>query len=300
LNPTPSGDIKGELLGDFVTMSEDKPKLVTSNIANPKEQSAFCLLGAVSGDVIGSVYEFSRQKKYDFPLFGRSSKITDDSVLTIAVADAILSRRGYLECIREYAQAYPNSGYGGYFRKWMYSRDPRPYNSFGNGSAMRVSSVGWAFETIEEVLSEAERSAAVTHNHPEGIKGAQAVALSVFLARKGRSKEGIKLEIISRFGYVLDKTLDEIRPAYEFNETCQETVPQAIIVFLESDDFEDAIRKAVSLGGDADTLAAITGSIAEAYYGGVPQAIVEEVSKRVPEKLWDVIEEFSQKFAIRA
>jgi len=257
-----------------------------------------CLLGAVSGDMIGSVYEFSRQKKYDFPLFMRSSEITDDSVLTLAVADAILHQRSYLDSIREYARAYPNSGYGGFFRTWMYSDNPKPYNSFGNGSAMRVSAVGWAFDTVEEVLSEAEQSAAVTHNHPEGIKGAQATALSVFLARKGESREKIKLEVVSRFGYKLDQTLDEIRPSYKFNETCQETVPQAIIAFLESEGFEDAIRKAISLGGDADTLAAITGSIAEAYYGGVPEEIVEEVQKRVPARLWNVIEEFSQKIAL--
>jgi ADP-ribosylglycohydrolase len=180
----------------------------------------------------------------------------------------------------------------------MYSDDPKPYNSFGNGSAMRVSAVGWAFDTVEEVLLEAERSAAVTHNHPEGIKGAQATALSIFLARKGESKEKIKQEVVSRFGYDLDKPLDEIRPAYKFNETSQETVPQAIIAFLESKDFEDAIRKAISLGGDADTLAAITGSITEAYYGGVPEEIVEEVRKRVPARLWLVIEEFSQKYVI--
>ena len=292
--------LEGDLPGDHVSMTEDKPKAGTSNISNSKTQSTLCLLGALSGDVIGSVYEFSNQKEYDFPLFGNTSKITDDSILTISVADAILHKRGYLECIREYAQAYPNSGYGGYFRKWMYSKDPQPYNSFGNGSAMRVSAVGWAFDTIEEVMSEAERSAAVTHNHPEGIKGAQAAALCVFLARRGKSKEDIKLEIVTRFGYRLEETLDEIRPTYEFNETCQETVPQAIRVFLESDNFEDSIRKAISLGGDADTLAAITGSMAEAYYGGVPPAIVEEVRKRVPGELWEVIEEFSRKFAVRS
>lgn len=259
-----------------------------------------CLLGALAGDIIGSVYEFSSQKKYDFPLFRKSSKITDDSVLTLAVADAIVNKHSYLECIREYALAYPDSGFGGYFREWMYSNDPRPYNSFGNGSAMRVSAVGWAFKTVEEVLREAEKSAVVTHNHPEGIKGAQAIAMSIFLARKGESKEKIKQEIISRFGYNLDETIDEIRPSYKFNETCQETVPQAIIAFLESQDFEDAIRTAISLGGDADTLAAITGSIAEVYYGGIPEEIAIEVQKRTPLELWDIVEQFSEQYAVRA
>ncbi len=258
------------------------------------------LLGALAGDIIGSVYEFSGQKEYEFPLFRKSSKITDDSVLTIAVADAIINKRSYLECIREYALAYPNCGYGGYFREWMYSNDPQPYNSFGNGSAMRVSAVGWAYETIEDVLREAERSAAVTHNHPEGIKGAQAIALSIFLARKGESKEKIKQEVVSRLGYNLDETIDEIRPDYKFDETCQKTVPPAIIAFLESEDFEDAIRKAISLGGDADTLAAITGSIAEAYYGGVPEEIAIEVKHRTPQELWDIVEQFSEQFAVRA
>jgi ADP-ribosylglycohydrolase len=261
-----------------------------------KTPSTSCLLGAIAGDVIGSVYEFAGQKKYDFPLFRKDSKITDDSVLTIAVADAILKKRSYLDCIREYALAYPHSGYGGYFRKWMHADDPQPYNSFGNGSAMRVSAVGWAFDTLEDVLSEAERSAAVTHNHPEGIKGAQGTALCIYLARMGGSREEIKQEVQARFGYDLERTLDEIRPSYTFNEICQQTVPEAIIAFLESQDYEDAVRKAISLGGDADTLAAITGSIAEAYYGGVPVEIVEEVMKRLPAELKSVVDEFGMRF----
>jgi ADP-ribosyl-[dinitrogen reductase] hydrolase len=264
-----------------------------------KDCTPLCLLGAVAGDVIGSVYEFNRQKEYDFPLFRRESKVTDDSILTVAVADAILHGRDYMDVLREYARAYPGRGYGGFFRKWIYSENPQPYNSFGNGSAMRVSAVGWAFDSVEEVLSEAERSAAVTHNHPEGIKGAQATALSVFLARKGQSKEALKQEVAVRFGYDLDRTLAEIRPMYEFNESCQETVPEAIIAFLESQDYIDAIRKAISLGGDADTLAAITGAIAEACYGGVPAEVVAEVRERVPAKMWDVIEEFSRKYTVR-
>ena len=271
-----------------------------SNSSMQKDSTPFCLLGAVAGDVIGSVYEFSRQKKYDFPLFSDSSNITDDSILTIAVADAILLKRNYQDSIQEYSRKYPNpmGGYGARFHQWVYSNDPKPYNSFGNGSAMRVSAVGWAFNNVEDVLFEAELSAATTHNHPEGIKGAQATALAVFLARIGKSKENIKQEIVSRFGYDLDRMLDEIRPTYEFNEFCQETVPEAIIAFLESENYEDAIRKAISLGGDADTLAAITGAIAEAYYGGVPTEIVTEVRKRIPDALWDVIEKFGRKYAV--
>jgi ADP-ribosylglycohydrolase len=261
---------------------------------------SYCLLGALAGDVIGSVYEYNAPKSTDFQMFMSASQITDDSLLTLAVADAIVNGRTYLEAIREYALEYPNSGYGGMFRQWMQAENPQPYNSFGNGSAMRVSPVGWAFNTVEAVLREAEASAAVTHNHPEGIKGAQAVALAIFLARNGGAKDQIRNEITGRFGYDLSSTLNEIRPTYQFDETCQKTVPPAIIAFLESEDFEDAIRKAVSLGGDADTLAAITGSIAEAFYGGVPKEIVEEVRKRVPQELWDIVEQFSRKFLLRA
>lgn len=256
-----------------------------------------CLLGALAGDAIGSVYEFSRQKEYNFPLFSAKSRVTDDSVLTVAVADAILTGRSYLECIRSYARRYPNSGYGGRFREWMYSDDTGPYNSSGNGSAMRVSAVGWAFDTVEEVLMEAKRSADVTHNHPEGVKGAQATALAVFLARKGHGREAIKREVEDRFGYNLNRTVDEMRPTYEFNEICQDTVPQGIIAFLESMDFEDAIRRTVSLGGDADTLGAITGAIAEAFYGGVPDDIIDEVHPRVPDEMWRVVEVFSGRYA---
>lgn len=258
-----------------------------------------CLLGALAGDVIGSIYEFAGHKQYDFPLFGPQSQFTDDSVLTLAVADAILRQRSYRESVLHYARAYPNpmGGYGGRFQEWLHSPDPGPYHSFGNGSAMRVSPVGWAFDSVEQVLREAEKSAAITHNHPEGIKGAQAVALAIFMARKQATQEQIRHEVAARFGYDLSRTLEEIRPGYRFDETCQQTVPQAMLAFLESSGVEDAIRKAVSLGGDADTLAAITGSLAEAYYGGVPEAIAREVQKRVPPALWKVVEDFSQTYA---
>jgi ADP-ribosyl-[dinitrogen reductase] hydrolase len=254
------------------------------------EEKIFCLLGAIAGDVIGSVYEYNAPKTTEFELFTQYSQVTDDSILTLAVADAIINGRSYLDSIREYALEYPNSRYGGMFLQWMHSENPQPYNSFGNGSAMRVSPVGWAFDTIEETLRQAKDSAVVTHNHPEGIKGAQAIALAIFLARTGASKDDIRHKITERFDYDLSKTLDEIRPKYHFDETCQKTVLQAIIAFLESKDFESAVRNAISLGGDADTLAAITGSISEAYYGGVPASIIAQVEKCVPGELWDLIE----------
>ena len=288
---------KGELLDEPVNVAFTEP----ASKANPAGRTPpTCLLGALVGDVIGSLYEFSAQKSTDFPLFCEDSELTDDSILTLAVADAIVNGRSYLECIREYAMVYPDSGYGGFFRQWMYSNDPQPYDSFGNGSAMRVSPIGWAFDTVEDVLREAEASAAVTHNHPEGIKGAQAVALAIFRARNGSTKDEIRKEITGRFGYDLSRTVDEIRLTYQFDETCQKTVPPAIVAFLESENFEDAIRKAVSLGGDADTLAAITGSIAEAYYGGAPEEIATEVCRRVPIELQDIVERFSRKYFRRA
>ena len=253
------------------------------------------LLGAVAGDMIGSVHEFRPHKSTQFELFTPHCSFTDDSVLTLAVADAIANHKTYLECIRAYPKKYPGRGYGSNFWGWVISDLTEPYNSFGNGSAMRVSPVAWAFNTPKKVLLEAERSAEVTHNHPEGIKGAQAVALAIFLARKGKSKDDIRSEINERFHYDLTGSLDEIRPYYHFDETCQGSVPQAIIAFLESNSFEDAVRKAVSLGGDADTQGAITGSIAEAFYGGVPEEIVTQVRKRLPPELWQLIEEFNQK-----
>ena len=256
----------------------------------------FCLMGAISGDVIGSVHEFSNQKSTGFPLFSPYSHFTDDSVLTLAVAEAILDGRSYAECLLQFARRYPHSGYGGGFMRWMLSEHQQPYNSYGNGSAMRVSAVGWAFDTEEKVLAEAKASAEVTHNHPEGIKGAQAVALAILRLRKGSGKEDVRAETEKLFGYDLHQTVDGIRPGYSFDETCQGTVPQAMVAFLDSNDFEDAIRKAVSLGGDADTLGAITGSLAEAYYGGVPQEIVSVVWKRVSDELREIIVKFSGKF----
>jgi ADP-ribosylglycohydrolase len=216
------------------------------------------MFGAICGDIIGSVFERDNIKTEDFPLFSPESTYTDDTVLTVAVADCIMSGRDYADVFKEYGRKYPYAGYGGMFFKWIFSETAEPYNSFGNGSAMRVSPVGFAFNDLDLVLEEAKRCAGVTHNHPEGIKGAQAVAAAVFLARQGESKETIKNYVSCKFGYNLDRTLAEIRPHYVFDVTCQGSVPEAIIVFLESAGYEEAVRKAVSIGGDSDTIACIT------------------------------------------
>jgi len=252
------------------------------------------ILGAITGDVIGSRYEFFGTKKKDFQLFTDLSCFTDDTVLTVATMECIMSeKKDYTYFYQKYARQYPSSGFGGMFHGWMYKEDPQPYNSFGNGSGMRVSPVGWFFKTLEETLTEAEQSASVTHNHPEGIKGAQAIASAVYLARTCKSKEEIKHYIETYFCYDLNRDCDEIRPNYSFNETCQGSVPESIIAFMDSWDFESAIRLAVSLGGDSDTIAAMTGSIAEAFYGGVPLWIAGEVINRLPEEFIEVIDKFS-------
>ncbi|HDR14291.1 MAG TPA: ADP-ribosylglycohydrolase family protein [Desulfobacteraceae bacterium] len=250
------------------------------------------MIGAIAGDIIGSVYEHRPIKSKDFPFFHVDCRFTDDSVLTVAVAKAIMEDGDYQKWIRKIGRKYPNAGYGGSFIGWLYSENPVPYNSWGNGSAMRVSPVGLAFDSIDEVLSEADRSARISHNHPEGIKGAQAAALAIYLARTVKDKKLIKKEISSRFGYNLERTVDEIRPSYGFDISCQGTVPEAIIAFLDSESYEDAIRNAVSLGGDSDTLACITGGIAEAYYGPVEHWIAENVEKIFPPDLWAITCEF--------
>lgn len=254
------------------------------------------LIGSIAGDVIGSRFEFHPHRSTDFELFTSQCRFTDDTLLTIAVADALLHDLNYVETIQQYGRRFPNAGFGGFFRRWLHSENPQPYNSFGNGSAMRVSPVGWVFNSVEAVLKEAERSAVITHNHPLGIQGAQAVALAIFLARTGSSRQQIKNEISQRFHYNLDQTLDEIRPHYAFDETCQGSVPQSIIAFLESNNLEDAIRKAVSLGGDADTQACIAGSIAEAFYGAVPETIKEETLHRLPPDFVAILKEFTARF----
>jgi len=254
------------------------------------------MLGSIAGDIIGSVYEWDRIKTTEFPLFQSQSDYTDDSVLTFATAYSILNHIPYARSYKDFSRRYPGRGYGGRFRGWIMSDSLEPYNSWGNGSAMRVSPVGFAFDSIEEVLEQAKLSAACTHNHPEGIKGAQATALSIFLARKNKDKEYIRNEISNRFNYNLNRTVDEIRPDYFFNESCQETVPEAIIAFLDSNDYEHSIRLAVSLGGDSDTLACITGGIAEAYYKGVPELIGAETKKRLPKEFIEIIERFRERY----
>ena len=254
------------------------------------------LCGAIAGDIIGSVYEFAGHKKIDFPLFRDISAFTDDTIMTVANADWLLTGDSLPAIMKNYGNHYPNAGWGGMFMRWLRENDSQPYHSFGNGSAMRVSPVGWAFETMEETLEAAKQSAEVTHNHPEGIKGAQAIASCIFMARTGKSKQEIKEYIERTFEYDLNRTCDEIRPTYQFDESCQRTVPESIIAFLDSTDFESAIRLAISLGGDADTLGAITGGIAEAYYGEVPEHIRKEVLKRLPNKFIRVMQNFYQKY----
>ena len=216
--------------------------------------------------------------------------------MTVAVADWLLGTTALIPSLQDYVRRYPKAGYGGMFRQWAMSANPLPYHSFGNGSAMRVSPVGWAFDTLEETLRHAAESAAVTHDHPEGIKGAQAVAACIFLARKGESKTYIQEYIEQHFGYDLHRTCNEIRPNYRFDVTCQGSVPESIIAFLESTDFESAIRLAVSLGGDADTMGAIAGSIAEAFYGGVPENIRQECVRLLPADMIGVLHQFSDKY----
>ena len=254
------------------------------------------VIGAIAGDIIGSVYEFNQIKIKDFPLFQFGCSFTADTVLTIAVADAILRGRPYLVSIRELGRRYPRAGYGGLFLDWLFSGHPEPYNSWGNGSAMRVSPVGFAFDNRDEVLREARISAEITHNHPEGIKGAQATALAVFLARTGSTREEIRAEINLRFGYNLEQSVDDIRPEYSFDVSCQGSVPHAIISFLDSASYEDAIRNAVSLGGDSDTLACITGGIAEAFYGGVPDDIEAKAKGYLDPELLEIVDAFYQRY----
>lgn len=257
-----------------------------------------CLLGAVSGDIIGSVYEWHPVNDMEFPLLTPSSKFTDDTVLTVAVADHFVSGLPYAESIHRYGNDYPHRGYGGNFFHWLQTPEKLPYNSFGNGSAMRVSPVGWVHDSLEETLAEAACSAEVTHNHPEGIKGAQAVAMAIFLARIGKSKTEIKAAVEKQTGYDLSRTLATIRPDHEWSETCQGSVPESIIAFLESTDYESAVRGAIWLRGDADTMAAISGSIAEAFYGGVPDEIAEKVMKILDPPLLVTLQEFGKRFMV--
>lgn len=254
------------------------------------------MLGAIAGDIIGSIYERHGIKTTDFPLFGRNNRFTDDTVMTIAIADAILAQADYATAMKQWGRKYPHAGYGGTFIDWIFEPDVRPYNSWGNGSAMRVSPVGFAFDSVDKVLAEAKRSAEVSHNHPEGIKGAQATALAVFLARHGEDKEHIRQEISRRFGYNLVRTVEQIRPGYSFEVSCQKSVPEAIIAFLSSHSYEETIRLAISLGGDSDTLACIAGGIAQAYYRTIPVGIIKTVRAALPEDLLNIVDRFNEKY----
>lgn len=259
------------------------------------------MYGAILGDMIGAPYEFDRgNKTKDFPLFQRGTQFTDDTVMTIAVAEALMDTEGKTDAeikaalvssMQKWGRSYPNAGYGGMFRRWLAARNPKPYGSFGNGSAMRVSAAGWLGSTMEDVRRLARLSAEVTHNHPEGIKGAEATASAIFLAHTGSSKEEIRDYIVTEFGYDLSRTCDQIRPGYHHVESCQETVPEAITAFLEGEDFEDVIRTAVSLGGDCDTLTCIAGGIAEAYYG-VTDGLKTECRRRLTEEILEVLDRF--------
>ncbi|MBF0224543.1 MAG: ADP-ribosylglycohydrolase family protein [Desulfobacterales bacterium] len=253
------------------------------------------MLGAIIGDIVGSIYEGNPLRTIDFPLFGRKADFTDDTVLTIAIAYSILEGIDYATSLRRFGKKY-TAGYGTNFYNWLYGLEHT--SSWGNGSAMRVSPIGYAFNSEDDVLFEAKKSAVITHNHPDGIKGAQATALAIFLARMGASKEKIKIEISGRFNYDLNRTIDEIRPIYYFKSACEESVPESILAFLESKDVESAIRNAVSLGGDADTMACIAGGIAQAYYKEIPTSIIHEVKSRIPNEFIEIIDRFNLQFNI--
>jgi ADP-ribosylglycohydrolase len=250
------------------------------------------VLGGIAGDIIGSRFEHAQIKTKDFELFSRQCVFTDDTVHTVAVADSLLTKTPYQANFLRYFEIYPNAGYGNRFRRWARSLRPVPYGSYGNGSAMRVSPIAWYYDSLDKVLEEALHSAEVTHNHPEGIKGAQAVAGAIYLARTGAGKPIIRQFVEGRFGYDLSGSVAAIRADYGFNVTCQGSVPQALVAFLEAGDYEDAVRNAVSLGGDSDTLACIAGSVAEAYFGGVPEEILVETVRSLDAKILKVIEKF--------
>ncbi|WP_026496703.1 ADP-ribosylglycohydrolase family protein [Butyrivibrio sp. WCD3002] len=260
------------------------------------------MYGAILGDMVGAPYEFDRgNKSKEFEMWNRRVQFTDDTVMTIAVADATLTagkdsgekeiKEALVEKMQAWGRKYPNSGYGGKFGCWLRSSDPKPYGSYGNGSAMRVSSVGWLYDTIEKTREVARWTAEVTHNHPEGIKGAEATASVIFMARTGATKEEIKQYVMQEFGYDLSRTCDEIRPGYFHDESCQKTVPEAITAFLEGKDFEDVIRTAISLGGDCDTLTCIAGGMAEAFYG-IPLKMMVETCDRLGDDMIDVLQVF--------
>ena len=260
------------------------------------------ILGAIAGDVVGSVYEFRATRNYNFELFNDMMCPTDDTVMTLAVAewlltDPELSHESLAKGMRKWGRKYPHAGYGGGFRRWLQDDDAGPYNSWGNGSAMRVSPVGFAFDTMEDTLRVAKISAEVTHNHPEGIKGAQATAAAIYLARKGSTKDEIKKYITDTFSYDLSMKCADIRLHYRFYVSCQESVPQSICAFIDSTDYESALRETISLGGDADTMGAITGGIACAFYGGTPDNIHDFALLKLQDDMRATVKAFDAKFA---
>lgn len=254
------------------------------------------MLGAIAGDITGSVYEFNPVKTTDFQLFGPQSRFTDDTVLTIATMQAILKQTSFADTYHKWGNQYPQAGYGGRFRKWLESASKKPYNSFGNGSAMRVSPVALAAASRKEVLELAEESAAATHNHPEGIKGAQTTALAIYLTLNDCDKETLRTELETFSGYHLHRSVDSIRKSYSFDVTCQGSVPEAIICYLEAESLEETIRNAISLGGDADTQAAIAGPLAEAAYGIEP-FIKDETCRRLDTQMIEIIDEFYSRYS---
>ncbi len=253
------------------------------------------MIGAIAGDIIGSIHEGADTKTKRFELFGPYLRFTDDTVLTIAVADSILRDTDLVDTLHDYFHRYPQAGFGGSFIEWALARRREPYNSWGNGSAMRVSPVGFAFDSLDEVMVQAKRTAEVTHDHAEGIRGAQATAVAIFLARTGNDKAAIRQHIEELFGYDLSISLDAIRPTYKFDVSCLGSVPQSLVAFLEATDYEDTIRNAISLGGDADTMACIAGGIAEAYWG-VPTDIQHRAVSYLDESLLDIVQQFNQQF----
>lgn len=262
------------------------------------------LIGAVIGDISGSIYEFNPHKSKDINLQNKDMEYTDDTIMTIAVADWILNdkkltKKGLVTRMQQWGRKYPNpmGAYGGMFSQWLLSNNPKPYNSWGNGAAMRVAAVGFAFSSLEETLKVAKKSAEVTHNHPEGIKGAQATAAAIFMARTGYTKEEIRRYISENYGYDMNRTCDDIRPTYSFDGSCQGTVPESIIAFLDSKDYEDAIRLCISLGGDADTMGAITGAIAGAYYHQMPYDLYEFAINKLPDDIKGIIKLFYSEHA---
>jgi ADP-ribosylglycohydrolase len=256
------------------------------------------MIAAIAGDIIGSVYERRAKKTTDFPLLVTRSRFTDDTVMTVAVADCLLHGHPYAATLRSYGRRWPAAGYGGMFRKWLADDAMGPYQSYGNGSAMRVSPVGWAMSTLDEVMAEARRSAECTHDHPDGIAGAQALASAVFLAHHGASKSEIREHVERTFGYDLHRTIAGIRGDYRFDVTCAGSVPEALIAFLDGDDVEQAIRLAVSLGGDSDTQASMAGAVAQAFYKKVSPELIAGVEARLDPALREVTRAFCERFAV--